>query len=513
MRTFRWRAIGLAATLGLAGVSGCRSAVDLYNELAEGTGGTGGIPEECQGDPTQNPSIVKDLCGVFVDAAASTKGDGTKASPFKTVSEAADAANGRRIFVCASVYAETATVELTNGGSIYGGFGSCPPDGDWIWDDAKRAEISGAAGEPVLSIWMGDNHVEGVNLIAPSAVTEGASSIGIVAEDAKIELKHVSVTAGKGAPGRPGMTPPDIPISGDSADPDSPTDACLIGLIAGGEGAMTTCPDGATQGGNGGKGGTVAGNLGSPGSDGMPMPINNPNGAGLGGIVDPATGACADGKDGHVGDLGVAGAPGVELGTLTSTGITGGDGTDGLPGSRGQGGGGGAGAKAGLFCGNPVKEGVGASGGGGGAGGCGGNGGTGGLAGGSSIGIISIASTFVWKDVAIRTSAGGLGGAGGPGVLGAPGGDGAKGGSAMGGTSKPGCDGGDGGYGGNGGGGGGGRGGHSIGVAYIGVEPSSGSGEPPAFEIGAAGKGGLAGDPVAVNTGGSGIATEMLGFD
>ena len=63
------RMIGLAAlSCALAGVgaAGCRSAVaDFYDPLTSGTstggtGGSGGLPVDCQGDPTADPSIVRD---------------------------------------------------------------------------------------------------------------------------------------------------------------------------------------------------------------------------------------------------------------------------------------------------------------------------------------------------------------------------------------------------------------------------------------------------------------------
>lgn len=511
-RRITWSVLGLGAALGLAGAAGCRSAVaDFYDPLAGGggsggTGGTGGIPSECLGDPTQDPGLVRDECGVFVDAAAPTSGDGTKASPFKTVSEAAKTSKAR-FFVCAGTYVEAETVELANGVAVYGGFAACPPDGAWTWDNGERASIQGPAGSPVMKISGGENHIEGVNLVAPDALAPNASSIALVADSAAVDLVNVNVVAGSGAAGESGITPPDVPAMGATADSNSPTDACVVGTITGGAGAVTTCADGPSEGGDGGKGGTVPANNGEPGEDGLP--VGNP-GDGAGGTVEIITGVCTDGKDGADGELGEPGVAGTEKGTLTPNGILGGDGGDGKSGSRGQGGGGGGGAKAGLFCGNPVKEGAGASGGGGGAGGCAGKGGTGGRAGGSSIGVISLGSTFSFSGVLVTTADGGAGGAGALGVTGAPGGDGAKGGSPSGGTSKAGCDGGNGGYGGNGGSGGGGRGGHSAGIAFKGGAPSVEAGI--SFETGAAGPGG-AGDPNILNDGAAGTASALLDFD
>jgi hypothetical protein len=503
------------AAVGLAGAAGCRSAVaDFYADLANGggsaggAGGTGSIPMECQGDPTKDPGIVRDECGVFVDAGAPTTGDGTKASPFKTVSEAAKTGKSI-IFICAATYAEPGTVELSNGVSVYGGFEACPSDGDWLWDNGKRAVIDGTAGAPVMKISLGQNHLEGVDLVAPDAVLPNTSSIALVVESAAVDLVNVHVTAGRGADGESGTTPAEAPAPGTAADSNSPTDACLVGTISGGKGAVTACGDGNSQGGDGGKGGTVPANNGEPGADGMPLPPDNPLGDGLGGPVDPVTGVCQDGKDGRDGVLGDSGAGGSGKGTLTANGVVGGDGGDGKAGSRGQGGGGGGGAKAGVFCGNPLKEGAGASGGGGGGGGCGGKGGTGGRAGGSSIGILALASSFTFSGVLVKVGDGGLGGDGGFGVPGALGGDGATGGAKSGGTSAAGCDGGDGGYGGNGGSGGGGRGGHSVGIAFKGDAPNVDAGIT--IEIGAEGQGGT-GDPNVLNDGTAGSADDLLDF-
>lgn len=517
MRNTTWKMASLAAAACLAGAAGCRSAVaDFYEDLAAGggttstgTGGTGGVPDECLGDPTKDPSIVRDGCGVFVDAAAPTTGDGTKAAPLKSVAEAAKKGKGR-IFVCAragtATYAEPETVALPAGGSIYGGFGGCPSDGDWVWGSGERAVIAGPAGAAVMKISAGESHVEGLELSAPDGVSPGGSSIALIADSASVELVDVHLLAGNGAPGQDGVTPPDVPATGASADTamPAPTPACVVGTITGGAGALTMCPDGPTQGGEGGKGGTVPANDGEPGEDGMPLS----GGAGQGGTVTASV--CTAGVDGAEGKSGAHGAAGTGRGTLTANGIIGGDGGDGGSGERGQGGGGGAGSQAGQFCGNPAQNGAGASGGGGGAGGCGGKGGTGGKAGGSSVGILSLASTFSFSGVLVRTSAGGKGGAGSPGVAGAAGGSGALGGAKAGGTSKAGCKGGYGGYGGNGGSGGGGRGGHSVGIAYKGDAPPIDAGVT--FETGTAGLGGGAASQEAMNAGDPGTAGKAVDF-
>lgn len=511
---------GLALALGssaLAGI-GCRSAVaDFYEDLLTatgtggtgGTGGSGGLPDECQGDPTQDPGLVRDGCGVFVDAAAPTNGDGTKATPFKTVLAAAQTSKAR-IFVCSGDYAEDATVELSNGVSIYGGFGACPKDGDWVWDAQARAKVTGPANVPAVRVSMGASHIEGFDITAPPATSPGQSSIALVADGADLELVSVSLTAGSGVDGADGLVPDTVAADGADGMPSTASAACA-GNISGGLPGVTMCTDGETAGGSGGEGGTVPANNGQPGANGTPLPDPNPGNDGFGGAVD-AAGVCDDGEKGKLGDAGRAGDGATDKGTLTSSGVAGGDGTDGEPGKPGQGGGGGAGSKAGNFCPPATAAGAGASGGGGGAGGCGGKGGSGGKGGGSSIGIVSVDSTLTFSGVSVTTAAGGAGGDGALGKAGGKGGNGADGGSGSGlGTSQDGCRGGNGGNGGNGGQGGGGRGGHSVGIAFKGgTAPSIAEGI--SFDLGSPGTGGLGDELSPGGHGAPGATGEAVDF-
>lgn len=497
--------LGVTALSGILGAMGCRSAVaDFYDDLQTGgggtgnTGGTGGLPDDCVGDPTKDPSIVRDDCGAFVDGTVATNGNGSKASPFRSLAAAAKTSKSR-IFVCVGDYQETASVETSNGVEVYGGFVSCPKDGNWLWDAEKRASLTGPANLPALVVSMGQNRIENLQVTAPPATVAGASAIALVADEAAIDLVNVELGAGAGAAGANGMVPDEAAVAGVAANPASVTKACDL-TLAGGSAGVTICDDGDSAGGDGGKGGMSPAANGEAGLDGAPLPVPNDDGYGLGG-VPKGDGTCSVGENGKDGDPGVSGAGGDAKGTLTSSGVAGGDGVDGKGGARGQGGGGGAGSKAGTFCpsGAMTVAGVGASGGGGGGGGCGGKGGGGGKAGGSSIGVVSTKSTLTFVGVLVRTAAGARGGDGGLGKSGGNSGAGGPGGASSGvGTSKAGCNGGNGGFGGNGGQGGGGRGGHSVGIAFTGAAPVTETGIT--FEVGSAGDGG-AGDTALAGTG------------
>src|ERR1700679_4110004 len=87
--------LGLAAFGAVLVQAGCWSDYDsLYLPLtnpelgrdggADGAEGAGGSAPSCAGDPTQDPAIVNDNCGVFVSASAAPGGDGKEARPFQT---------------------------------------------------------------------------------------------------------------------------------------------------------------------------------------------------------------------------------------------------------------------------------------------------------------------------------------------------------------------------------------------------------------------------------------------
>ncbi|WP_437897790.1 hypothetical protein [Sorangium sp. So ce124] len=435
------------------------------------TGSGGGPPNPgCEADPTQDASTVTDECAVFASATAEPGGDGTKAKPYVSLGEAVAKAGNKRVLACASsAFAESVTIEA--GVEVIGGF-DCKAG--WAWSEEARSAIDAPANQIALTVSEAASgaKVRNFSVRAASATELGGSSIGVAVADIEAELAQVDVTAGDGMDGANGETPTEAPQAGASA-PDAeetrPSNACAHpAAVRGGDPGVTTCDDGETRGGAGGLGGlteTDEGN-GQKGADGGPLPEPNPEEYGIGGAGQTG-GNCRQGEPGAPGATGDPGTAGGEM-TLTLAGIAGGDGSSGTFGKRGQGGGGGGGAKAGMFCkvGAGTFEGPGASGGGGGAGGCGGKGGGGGKAGGSSIGIVSLGTKLVLREVSIAVGKAGKGGNGAGGRGGALGGSGATGGtpSSLGGSA--GCDGGRGGQGGMGGPGAGGRGGHAVGIAY-----------------------------------------------
>ncbi|WP_437300656.1 hypothetical protein [Sorangium sp. So ce426] len=487
-------ALHLAGCWPLSYVEDCKE--DSRYCPSEPTGGGNGPGPTCEPDPTQDASTVVDRCAVFASAGAASEGDGTKARPYASLSEALANANGKRVLACSSgVFAESVTVRAAV--EVIGGF-DC--GAGWAWSPAARSAIDGPANKVALTLTeeAGGARVRSFTISAANATAPGGSSIGVAVADIDAQLEQVDVIAGNGVNGASGETPEVVQDGADALEDVS--SACLVAVYSGQPG-VTTCADGETSGGAGGLGGqpAVDEGRGQTGSDGTPGAASPPA-SGIGGIGHGQTGEtgetveCRDGASGARGASGGAGTAGNGT-TLTLASITGGDGGTGGGGTRGQGGGGGGGAKAGRFCmssGGGYIDGAGASGGGGGAGGCGGTGGGGGKAGGSSIGILSLGTKLALTDVTIAVGKAGHGGEGGGGSPGGEGGMGGKGGSRVSGAgSLAGCMGGKGGAGGDGGPGGGGRGGHAVGIAYK-VTPSPAAAEVP-FTGGTAGNGGSAG--------------------
>ncbi|WP_437623732.1 hypothetical protein [Sorangium sp. So ce1151] len=470
---------GVAFVLAVGGCDGfwshqaedCGLLVTCDHFYPSGTGG--GTPNPaCEADPTQDAGTVNDECAVFASASAEPGGDGSKAKPYASLGEAVSKAEGKRVLACASgAFAESVTIAA--GLEVIGGF-DC--EAEWTWSDGARSAIEAPANQIALTLTDGASEakVRSFAIRAASATEPGGSSIGVAVADIEAELAQVDVTAGDGMAGANGETPTEAPRAGASAPDTEQTrasNACdLPGAVRGGDPGVTMCEDGETRGGAGGLGGiagTDDGN-GQKGADGAPVPEPNPDEYGLGGAGQAAiAGNCRQGEPGAPGAAGGPGVAGSDT-LLTLAGIAGGDGASGTTGKWGQGGGGGGGAKAGQFCqaGPNTIDGPGASGGGGGAGGCGGKGGGGGKAGGSSLGIVSLGTRLVLKEVTVTVAKAGKGGNGAGGRGGAPGGSGAPGGTASPLGGSIGCDGGRGGQGGMGGPGAGGRGGHAVGIAY-----------------------------------------------
>lgn len=473
-----------------------------------GTAGSGGgTPADCV--PRENPSPVKESCGIFV---SSSLGDdtntGTKSAPVKTVQQAIEKAGGRPVYACAEELIGSVTV--TTKIAIYGGL-DCAAE--WAYVGAtQKTTLTGAADTVALTLTNEaiDAEVVDIAIYAANAVTEGSSSIAVLVDGAAAAFTRCDLIAGDGAAGVDGedalSTPAPAGAPGNTGEA-----ACSADAVDGAAQVSTTCGSETSIGGQGGDGKDING---TNGSDGAPLVASK----GFGGKGETVAGwdCSADGVNGG----GAAGAPGAAgttgpgasadaLGTLSVSGFLGAVGADGEPGKIGQGGGGGGGAKGGAMACMGMPGIGGASGGSGGAGGCGGAPGKGGLGGGASVALVSLKANITLNNVTLTARNGGRGGAGGDPQPGGDPGAGGAGGAKVG-TLNAACKGGDGGPGGNGGAGGGGRGGHTIGVAYVGTAPSI---EVKQITLGSAELGGLGGgiDPMT-NQGADGIAAAMQEF-
>ena len=449
--------------------------------------------------------LINDKCGVFVQAGStSPTEDGTQAAPYHTLQKAIDNAGNKRVYACSSMmapFAEAVTVAAPV--EVYGNF-EC--DNGWVFKTATRGVITGAAQKASLTLTDAADGalIEGFKITSASATgMKGDSSVAVAVAAIDATLAESDVEAGDGAAGADGVPSVDVATNGADAPVTDPQliSACInpAALTVGAPG-LTTCDDGSSAGGPGGKGGvsnTNSGN-GQAGSDGKPVDGMN----GKGGVGQDSVTLCMNGAVGKNGDPGPVGGGGMASGTLSLAGIintSAADGTDGKSGTSAQGGGGGGGVKSSLLCPGSV-DGNGASGGGGGAGGCGGKGGGAGKAGGSSIAIISLGTKLQLTKVTLKSGNGGKGGDGTTGQnSGTPGAGGKGGAPSVIAGSKAGCKGADGGVGGNGGVGGGGRGGHSIGLAVLGPPMM----KPSSFVSGKAGFGGTAGDGTTPTANGS----------
>lgn len=515
-------------TLGAALTSGCSTDLCEYVQCVSGAGGAGGATSSSTTTMMSGPTTtsaasmtttgatmpgcelkdgmpVSDTCGVFVKAGA-TGGNGSQAMPFGSVTEALTA-NPVGIYICGSdVFDETIALGKT---SLFGGL-TCDT---WTYGANNiHPTLRGPADAPVVTTISTESRViDSVDIEARDAVSEGASSIAILASDGALMISRSKITAKSGAKGKAGVD--GGPQGAQAKSGSIGGNACgAVSPTPGGAEASQTCGamSGASVGGLGGSATNTQGGDGFPGSFG---------GLGAKGLGEQAVGwscgANGNGGAGADGSPGMVGLSGTDKGSLDSTGFTPSKAGDGGAGVHGQGGGGGGGAKGPADCNTSMagnQPGPGASGGSGGAGGCGGLPGTGGTGGGSSFGILSLNVLLSFgTNVTIAAGAGGEGGDGGLPQSGAFGGPGALGGFGSNG-SKSGCQGGSGGQGGNGGGGGGGRGGHSAGVVFIGTAPAVGAtyGGPPPQALGGVGQGNGA---VGGNSGMPGTSCRVFNFE
>lgn len=519
MRTIHIPLVLLGLAVTIAAHLGCTDTWDeLYRPLTDPkletsstSSGTGGGNPACEGDPTQDPRLVRDDCGVFVSATAAPGGDGTKDSPLQSFGAAA-AMGAKRVYACSGMYTETAPVSFSGGVELYGGFTDCTAN--WTWSSSASAQVTTAADVPGVVLAGGANHVENVSVTAPAATMMGGSSIAMVVNGGSLAMVNGALTAGDAKDGEAGVTvPDDATLDGDTGDSGKST--CDAGLHAGPMGKTKTCATGGSStAGNGGDGGQIMSMMLQPagnGTDGLASPAvgQPPDGqGGLGeGQTDPMTmmpvASCKIGQPGANGTAGNSGDGAAGIGSISASGYVGALGKDGANGTPGQGGGGGGGAKGGksIDCGMGLTDVFGASGGAGGTGGCGGALGGGGKPGGSSIALLVLDAQVTLTSVTLTAGLGGKGGTGGNGQSGGQKGNGGGPGAGKG-TAQASCRGGDGGQGGPGGPGGGGQGGHSLGIAFKGTKAKAPMGGTFKIDMTKNGKGGDGGaNNTAANAG------------
>jgi hypothetical protein len=412
--------------------------------------------------PSAAPGAVDEGCGIFVKAG-SDGGEGSKARPFGTLSEAIEPAvkASKRIYVCTAPLMEKAEVKVPSGVRIYGGV-DCEKEWAYVGSSTKSV-LSAPSGMIPLRLVAGKDvtEVHDMHVIAEAASKPSGSSIAVLADGAKVSFVGAVIEARDAMPGADGQAFGAAAASGLDGNPGEL--ACSGASVLGAEGPANKCADGDSVGGPGGNGSAAQGGPGGSGQPGDSTSLNGGEGE-WGGMM------CTPGQSGTSGAAGDSGKAAKESGFINAVdGYLGVAGTDGKAGKSGQGGGGGGGAKGGKGkdeCNNKDLAG-GASGGSGASGGCGGLGGKGGGFGGSSIGIVSLGAELTFKSTSIKTGHGGAGGKGGPGQEGGKGGVGGPGGAAPDGSLlHAACAGGSGGDGGKGGDGGVGSPGHSIGIAF-----------------------------------------------
>lgn len=398
--------------------------------------------------------------------------DGTFGAPFQTLGAAADAANGRDLYLRSVGTYDTAdaTLELGNGTSVYGGY-----DENWLRDVDDRALIRSAA-VGIRAAGGAERWVSAIELTAADA-TAGADTIGLSVEDAGLlHIESSRIVAGDGGDATGdvgGGRSVGVAVRGAN---EVVLERSTVNAGTAGRGGAGTAPAEETgsganggdatgvSGGSGANGGTRSGTRGGDGgntSNGDAAPSG-----GRGGTVDSPDGGVGSGGDRGLGGRGGDGGSGLvdtENGPTNPVGARGLAGGEGSPGSGGSGGGGGFG---------PLLV-DGGGGGGGGAGGAGAPGAPGGLGGGGSVGLWTFdVARLVISESLVAGGRGGDGGAGAAGPRGLDGGAGGGGAAGVDGVFANGGNGGGGGggaAGGSGGSGGGGAGGPSYGMLTTGV--------------------------------------------
>lgn len=459
--------MGVGACVGEDLAIGVKQEPDGGDETSSGAEDAGGDTRDAQATfppncdktavPSQDPCVVHEGLGVFVTTFGNDEtGDGTRDRPYATIGYAiakAQAAH-KRVYACEGVYNAEGTVQLRNDVSVFGGLWC--QSALWKVEPGARVVLRPTQSPALRAKDISTKTlIEGVDVFAPDAVEPGASSIGLIAENAVgLTFRRSSITAGTAADGANGVEP--APLVAGTTLPGASTIATsrARGLPPNDKPPkQPKAPDGGTSRCSLDGEATLQGHSGGAGgystwywySNNQPTGGELFNGEGLattgaGGTWAPAR-APGAGSAGLTGD---SGANGTTF-TIDKEGYHGAPGVEGAPGTGGQGGGGGAPTPPP----SPQPEthfwGLGGLGSGGGAGGCPGIPGTAGGAGGASIAVLSFDSLLTFEASPLTAARGGLGGrgtfgnaptAGNPGgnctnsthvsQCGAPGGDGGK---------------------------------------------------------------------------------------
>lgn len=372
-------------------------------------------------------AAIDPSCGVFVDASKPIGGDGSQASPFSRLQDAADRITflgTGTIYVCGDDTHELTTSFAMPGGSAIVGGLSCS---DWraVATDALPLVLAPANLPAIVADGAGLRSLERIRVSGRAegvdALGRGHSAIGVMLLGAELHAKDSVLIGGEGAAGLDGAATPPRP---DDAPPGaSGSSGCSgTGPHPGGAGGENLClmPDEvtwvATNGGKGGDG--LAAANGESGLAGV-----GPNGTTVAGgagqrsatLLLPES-ACGNGNNANFAESG-ADALASSTAVLDASGYAAEVSDDGVRGMPGRGGGGGGGAR---WCSVPQTGQfalAGPGGGGGGAGGCGGAGGKSGKPGGASIAVLALSkngvgSTVSLESVRLEGAQGGAGGVG-----------------------------------------------------------------------------------------------------
>lgn len=490
-----WRASGIALrSVASAGRSALTAAAVLVQLAACGGGGgddAGARPNVGLGAAPAAVACGVDVASLRQTVHVSSRGRDVDGCGASTATACASIGKGLAqcdragcgVLVRHGLYGTTATIELRDGVSVYGG---CRFDGEPDQGYRTTIEASPALGSPAIAAsgLQAPTVVRGLVVIGKDETAAGIASIVLsVSRSPGLTLVDNVLVGGRGGDGSPGAN---APAPGAAGVPGT------AGAAGGGGGA--SCMASAARG-SGGQGGTDVttglprptywdcesadrGQQGQPSGDGKPGGALGSKGAyGIACNPRPAD-APSDGGPGQPGGQGACGTA-AQPSTLTAgrfdgaawIASRGSDGAGGMVG--GGGGGGGAGGACITYTQGYIYDGL--PGGGGGAGGCGGGPGRAGQQGGASIPLVltGAGTPFDAGSNSIVPGPGGRGGRGGDATAGGSGGSGGAG------QSEPrflylahwcpgiGNAGGKGGDGGAGSAGAGGHGGPSIGIAVL----------------------------------------------